>query len=54
MENKRLIWLGAAIGSTIGSYVPTLWGAGMVSFSSVILGGVGGIVGIYIFYKITR
>ncbi len=42
-----------AIGSTIGGYIPTLWGAGFLSFSSVILTAIGGILGIYLGYKIS-
>lgn len=48
MEKKKLIWIGMTIGTAIGSYVPALWGAGMLSFSSVLLGGVGGILGIWL------
>ena len=47
MDTKKLIWIGLAIGSTVGSYLPILWGAGMFSFSSIILGAVGGMVGIW-------
>jgi len=47
MEKKQLIWIGMFIGSAIGSYVPALWGAGVFSFSSVLLGGVGGLLGIW-------
>jgi hypothetical protein len=54
MESKSLIYLGLFIGSTVGSYVPTLWGAGFLSFSSVICSAIGGILGIYIFFKISQ
>lgn len=47
MDRKKLIWMGVLVGSTIGSLVPSLWGAGMFSFSSVILSGVGGFLGIW-------
>jgi hypothetical protein len=54
MQTKSLIWLGLFIGSTIGSFIPLLWGADMFSFSSIILSGLGGIAGIYIFFKISQ
>jgi predicted lipid-binding transport protein (Tim44 family) len=54
MQSKSLIWLGLFIGSTIGSLIPMLWGGGLFSFSSIILSGLGGIAGIYIFFKISR
>ena len=51
---KQMVWLGAAVGSTIGSYLPSLWGAGLFSFSSIILGAVGGAAGIIIAWKMTN
>jgi hypothetical protein len=54
MQTKSLVWLGLAIGSTVGSFVPMLWGASMFSFSSIIFSGIGGIAGIYIFFKIAQ
>jgi len=42
------------VGSTIGSYIPLLWGAGVFSFSSIILGAVGAIAGIWIAFKLTH
>ena len=47
MNSKSFIWIGMFIGSTIGAYVPALWGAGVLSFSSIILSAVGGIAGIW-------
>jgi len=48
---KRIIWLGMLVGSTIGGFIPMLWGAGAFSFSSIFLGAAGGIAGIYIAFK---
>jgi hypothetical protein len=42
------------VGSTFGSWIPSLWGAGWLSISSVLLGAVGGIAGIWAGYKISR
>ena len=36
MGSHSFIWLGAIVGSTLGGFVPSLWGAGMFSMSSVI------------------
>ena len=41
------------VGSTIGGAIPTLWGAGFFSFSSIILTAVGGIVGIWLGFKLS-
>jgi hypothetical protein len=54
MESKSFIWLGLFIGSTLGGFIPMLWGGDLFSFSSIILSGLGGIVGIYIFFKISH
>lgn len=52
MNSKSAIWIGMFIGTTAGSYLPTLWGAGYFSFSSVILSTIGGLIGIYAGFKI--
>ncbi|MEI8175013.1 MAG: hypothetical protein WCG28_03625 [bacterium] len=54
MNSKSLIWIFMAIGSVIGGYIPTFWGAGFFSFSSVILTAVGGILGIYLGFKMSN
>ncbi len=41
------------VGSTVGAYVPALWGAGLFSFSSIVLSTVGGLAGIYLGYKLS-
>lgn len=52
--NKKPIWLGMFVGSTIGSLVPALWHAGIFSMWAIILSTVGGIAGIWVGYKIGR
>jgi len=37
---QRNIWLGILIGSTIGGFIPEMWGADMFSYSSLLLSGV--------------
>lgn len=54
MSSKTLVYLGMFIGSTIGGYLPTLFGAGLISFTSVFFSAVGGIIGVYIGYKISQ
>jgi predicted MFS family arabinose efflux permease len=46
------IWLGILIGSSIGGLVPELWGAGLISYSGVLLSGVGALVGLWAGYKL--
>lgn len=54
MNNKTATYIGIVVGSTIGSYIPALWGAGFLSFSSILLGGVGAVVGIWVVFKMTH
>ena len=44
----------AAAGGWLGGYVPALWGADYFSFSSIIFGGLGAFLGIYIAFKLTH
>jgi hypothetical protein len=48
---RSRIWLGILVGSTIGSFVPELWGAGLFSYASVLLGGAGAFLGLWLGYK---
>lgn len=54
METKKFIWLGFFLGSLIGSYIPNLWGAGMLSFSGIFLSALGGIIGIWAGFKLSQ
>lgn len=54
MEQKTILWGGMLIGATIGGYLPLFWGGDMLSFSAIVLSGIGGLAGIWIAYKISR
>jgi uncharacterized membrane protein YeaQ/YmgE (transglycosylase-associated protein family) len=54
MDLKRMGWIGVFVGSTIGSYVPVLWGGSLLSLSSIVLSAVGAILGIYVAYKLSQ
>ena len=49
---KKMIWIGLFVGSTIGNFLPTLWGGDAISVSGVLLSLVGGIVGIWAGYRL--
>jgi predicted MFS family arabinose efflux permease len=51
---KALIMIGLVTGSALGGYVPALWGAGGITLTSVLFSGVGGLLGIWAGYKISR
>lgn len=54
MSPKVLVYLGMIIGSIIGGYVPMLFGAGLISYSSVLFSGIGAILGVWIGYKLSN
>ncbi len=54
MNSKSLIWIFLTIGSIIGAYVPMLWGDSALSMSSIVFSSIGGIVGIWVGYKLGK
>jgi len=54
MQARPLVWIGMAVGSTLGGFIPNLWGAGMFSISGIFFSGVGAIAGIYIGFKMSQ
>ena len=45
---RRAIWLCAAVGGAIGSFVPALWGASDMSLTSIVFGLIGGVAGVMV------
>lgn len=54
MNHNRLTWLLAILGSYGGSYLPALWGSAGFTFSSLVCGALGALVGIWLAFKLTR
>ena len=54
MNPKSLIWIGVFVGSSIGGYLPALWGDSLFSMSSIILSAVGGLAGIWAGWKLSQ
>jgi len=52
MSRKTLIYIFMAIGSAIGGWIPSLWNAGMFSFSGVIFTAIGGFAGIWLGFQL--
>ncbi len=52
MGRKKLVWFGLFVGSTIGSFIPGLWGGDSFSFSSILMSAVGGLAGIWVGFKL--
>lgn len=54
MNSKVAYYIAALIGSIIGGFIPTLWGADFLSISSLIfstLGAIGGIILVWKFFN---
>jgi hypothetical protein len=54
MNSRFFIWVGLFLGSTVGSFIPLLWGGNSFSFSGIILSAVGGALGIWAGYKLSQ
>ncbi len=52
--DRKIIWLGLFVGSTIGGFIPSFWGTGMLSFSGLIFSALGGFVGIWFGHRISE
>ncbi|MEH2295342.1 hypothetical protein [Nostoc sp.] len=52
--SKTIIGIGMFVGSTIGSYIPALWAGSLLSFTSILLGVIGGLVGIWLGYRVSK
>jgi len=48
MRSRGSIWLWIFIGSTVGGFIPELWGDDLFSYTSVLLSGLGAFVGLWI------
>lgn len=51
---KTLVIFGMLAGSTAGSYAPMIWGGDLLSMSSILFGGIGGLLGIWAGYHLAQ
>jgi len=54
MTPKRIVMTFFVIGSTIGGYGPIIFGVSALSYTSIILGAIGGLIGVIVGYKISK
>jgi hypothetical protein len=45
---RSIIGLSVLVCSTVGGYVPVLWGSSSFSVTSLLFGAVGGVVGVWL------
>lgn len=53
MERSKLVWIGVAVGSTVGGFIPSLWDSSMFGVAGIFGSAIGGFVGIYIAWKLS-
>ncbi len=53
MDSRKLMWIMALVGSAVGGYVPTLWGAPVFSLTSIFFSSVGAIAGVWFVFKMS-
>jgi hypothetical protein len=54
MPSKKLIMVLMLAGSMIGGYAPSLFGAGMFSFTSLFCSAAGALAGIWLAFRMSR
>jgi len=54
LTQKRLIWLGMGIGSVVFGLIPLLWGEQLFSFTALMFNSIGGLLGIWFGYKVSK
>lgn len=54
MSSKTFVVFAMFVGSTIGEFIPSFFGAGMLSMWGIVGSGIGGIIGLLIGLKITE
>ena len=54
MSPKSIVMMSFVVGSLLGSYLPVLFGVGAFSYTSIITGAIGGVIGIYVGYKLSN
>lgn len=45
---RSVIGLSVLVGSTVGGYLPVLWGSSSFSITSLLFGAIGGVAGIWV------
>ncbi len=54
MSRKSLVMLGMVVGSTAGGWLPMMFGVGAFSLTAIITTAVGGLLGVWIAFKLTN
>lgn len=52
MSDKKIVMITMTLGSLGGSYLPALWGANWLSWASILGSAIGGLVGVWVGWKL--
>ena len=50
---RGMIMIAVLVGSTVGGFVPSLWGAGVLSVAGVVFSVLGGVAGVWVGAKLS-
>ncbi len=53
MPSKGTVWILVLLGSILGGYIPSLWGAVLFSLASIITSALGGLFGLWLAFKLS-
>lgn len=54
MKTKTIVMIAMIVGSTVGGWIPSLWGVDSFSMTSLAFGTLGGIAGIVLGVRLAR
>ena len=52
--DKKVLWICLALGTTVGGFVPTIWGASSLGVVSLLFSGIGGLGGVWMARRISE
>jgi hypothetical protein len=50
--DKRIVWIFVGVGMTVGGFAPLVWGGSALGLSSLVLGSLGGVAGLWLAGKL--
>ncbi len=53
MNSRAMIWIGLFVCSTIGGFIPWLWGGSVFSLAGLVCSTMGAFIGIWLGFKVS-
>jgi hypothetical protein len=51
---KKFVWTGAFFGSSIGGFVPAMWGGDLFSLPGLVASAAGALAGMWLGYRVSQ